>query len=84
MNAGNLGMQQLYATARYQDFLIEAQRQRVLRCVTANTATGATRFITLRRGLGTALVRIGERLQGAGTVSASETAPVAGALHPAR
>ena len=82
----NPNLNQIHAEARRGDLLAEAERDRraELVAVARPSAAGAV-VAALRQYVGTALVRVGERVQGAGAAeAAADVLPSIGTLRAAR
>ena len=87
----NLGLSHVYAESRRQDMLAEAERARTVAeaqvTTRADRRTAATAVAAMRQRIGTAMVRAGERLQGAHgaeAVPSGDAPSAAGALRIAR
>ncbi len=84
MHAGQLGLAHIYAVQRHHDYLIEAERARLVASISAGNRQRSGLVRTMRLQIGSALVRMGEQLQGAQPESAPELGGPIGALRPAR
>lgn len=84
MYGSNLGLPHIHAEARRHDLLNEAERQRRVNQALTIESRPIVAITTLRRAIGTALVRVGERVQGVGAARATDRLPSAATLRIAR
>ncbi len=78
MGGSLLGLSHLYAEARQQDFVREAERLEAVQVAESRQARdGGTRVDRVRRAAGSLLILLGERVRGA-RPGESVTAPAAG------
>lgn len=82
----SMGMGHFHAEVRRQEMMAEAERERRLSQagVGAGRPVAGAAMVALRRAIGSALVRIGERLQGVGAGEAAESYPSVATLRAAR
>ena len=82
-----LGLNHIQAESRRQDLLAEASHLRLVSEVARSRSDrggSAGRLGVVRRSVGLALVRVGQRLHGAGAGAAIDAAPGVGTLRTAR
>jgi len=84
MHAGQLGLTHCYAVQRHHDFLVEAERARLVASLSAENQRQSSPLRGLRLQIGAALVRVGEHLQGAQPEPAPALDTAIGTLRPAR
>ena len=81
----NPNLNHIHAEARRWDLLAEAERDRRAEMVAARPSVAGIVVAALRQYVGTALVRVGERVQGAGGAEpAADVLPSIGTLRAAR
>ncbi len=84
MYAGQIELSQLYAVQRHQELLVEAERARLIASISAGNRQRSGLVRAMRLQIGSALVRMGEQLQGAQSEPAPELGGAIGALRLAR
>lgn len=84
MHAGQLGLNHIYAVQHHHDLLVEADRARLVASISTRNRQRSGLVRAVRLQIGSALVRIGEQLQGAPPEPASELGGAMGALGPVR
>jgi hypothetical protein len=83
MNGSNLGLSHMYAASRHAEFVAEAERERLIGRFKVRGGSDQPNAIgSMRMRVGTALIRIGEKLHG----TVDERCPDldAGSLRPVR